>query len=58
MDSTEIKYMLRHVFDKGLRIPGYSTAISQLAHLYATDKDAYNMARATMHSITGDAYVA
>jgi hypothetical protein len=58
MDSTEIRYMLRHVFDKELRIPGYSTVISQLAHLYATDKDAYNMARSTMHSITGDAYVA
>lgn len=58
MNSSEIKYMLRHVFDKELRIPGYSTVISQLAHLYATDKDAYNMARATLHSITGDAYVA
>lgn len=58
MDSSEIKYMIRHVFDKELSIPGYSTVISQLAHLYATDKDAYNMARATLHSITGDAYVA
>lgn len=58
MDSSEIKYMIRHVFDKELSIPGYSTVISQLAHLYATDKDAYNVARATLHSITGDAYVA
>lgn len=58
MNSSEIKYMLRHVFDKELSIPGYSTVISQLAHLYATNKDAYNMARATLHSITGDAYVA
>ena len=58
MNSSEIKYMLRHVFDKELSIPGYSTVISQLAHLYATDKDAYNMARATLQSITGDAYVA
>ena len=58
MNSSEIRYMLRHVFDKELRIPGYSTVISQLAHLYATDKDAYNMARATLHSIVGDAYVA
>ena len=58
MNSSEIKYMIRHVFDKELRIPGYSTVISQLAHLYATDKDAYNMARATLHSITRDAYVA
>lgn len=58
MNSSEIKYMLRHVFDKELSIPGYSTVISQLAHLYATDKDAYNMARATLHSITGDAYAA
>lgn len=57
MNSSEIKYMIRHVFDKELSIPGYSTVISQLAHLYATDKDAYNMARATLHSITGDAYV-
>ena len=58
MNSSEIKYMLRHVFDKELSIPGYSTVISQLAHLYATDKDAYNMARSTLHFITGDAYVA
>lgn len=58
MNSSEIKYMIRHVFDKELSISGYSTVISQLAHLYATDKDAYNMARATLHSITGDAYVA
>lgn len=58
MVSTEIRYMLRHVFDKELSIPGYSTVISQLAHLYATNKDAYNVARATLHSITGDAYVA
>lgn len=58
MNSSEIKYMIRHVFDKELSIPGYSTVISQLAHLYVTDKDAYNMARATLHSITGDAYVA
>ena len=58
MSSSEINYMLKHVFDKELSIPGYSTVISQLAHLYATDKDAYNVARATLHSITGDAYVA
>lgn len=58
MSDIECRYMLRHVFDKELSIPGYSTVIAQLAHLYATDKDAYNVARATLHSITGDAYVA
>ena len=58
MSDSEIKYMLRHVFDKELSIPGYSTLLAQLAHLYATDKDTYNNARAILHSITGDAYVA
>lgn len=58
MSDSEIKYMIRHVFDKELSIPGYSTLLTQLAHLYATDKNAYNNARAILHSITGDAYVA
>ena len=50
--------MIRHVFDKEMSIPGYSTVIAQMAHLYATDKEAYNTARALMHSVTEDAYVA
>ena len=57
MSDIECRYMIRHVFDKELSIPGYATVISQLAHLYATDKNAYNTARALMHSVTGDAYV-
>ena len=58
MSSSECKYIIRHVFDKEMSIPGYSTVIAQMAHLYATDKEAYNTARALMHSVTGDAYVA
>ena len=57
MSSSECKYLIRHVFDKEMSIPGYSTVIAQMAHLYATDKTAYNTARAMLHSITGDAYV-
>lgn len=57
MSSAECKYMTCHVFDKEMSIPGYSTVIAQMAHLYATDKNAYNTARAMLHSITGDAYV-
>ena len=57
MSDIECRYMIRHVFDKGMSIPGYSTVIEQMAHLYATDKNAYKLARATLHSITGDAYV-
>lgn len=57
MSSAECKYMIRHVFDKEMSIPGYSTVIAQMAHLYATDKNAYNTARAMLHSITGVAYV-
>ena len=58
MNATEIRYMLRHVFDKELRIPGYSTVISQLAHLYATDKDSYRKAAHLLHTIDGNAYAA
>lgn len=58
MNATEIRYMLRHVFDKELRIPGYSTVISQLAHLYATDKGSYRKAVHLLHTIDGNAYAA
>lgn len=58
MSSTECNYIVRHVFDKHVFMSGYGNVISRLAKLYATDKNAYNTARALMHSVTGDAYVA
>ena len=58
MSYAECKYIIRNVFDKHVFMPGYGNVISRLAKLYATDKEAYNTARALMHSVTGDAYVA
>ena len=58
MSFNECNYIVRHVFDKHVFMPGYGNAISRLAKLYATNKEAYNTARALMHSVTGDAYVA
>ena len=58
MSELEIKYMLRHVFDKHVFMPGYSNIISRLAHLYAADKDSYRNAVHLLHTIDGNAYVA
>ena len=58
MNSDECKYIVRHVFDKHVFMPGYSNIISRLAHLYAADKDSYRNAVHLLHTIDGNAYVA
>ena len=58
MSFNECNYIVSHVFDKHVFMPGYGNVISRLAKLYATNKEAYNTATALMNSVTGDAYVA
>ena len=42
MSFNECNYIVRHVFDKHVFMPGYGNIISRLAKLYATNKEAYN----------------
>ena len=54
MSSQELNFCIRHIFDRNMS-PIYSRTVMHLAHLYATDRDAYN--KAVMDLANGSAVV-
>ena len=54
MSSQELNFCIRHIFDRNMS-PSYSRTVMHLAHLYATDRDAYN--KALMDLANGSAVV-
>lgn len=54
MSSQELNFCINHIFDRNMS-PSYSGAVMHLAHLYHTDRDAYN--KAVMDLSNGSAVV-
>ena len=54
MSNVELNLYINHIFDRNMS-PSYSRTVMHLAHLYATDRDAYN--KAVMDLSNGSAVV-
>ena len=58
MNQSSINYIFRHITDPQMSNPDYRQIIVELAKLYGSDRDAYNLALQRMHSVDGSAYIA
>ena len=58
MNQSSINYIFRHITDPQMSNPDYRQIIVELAKLYGSDRDAYNLALQLMHSVDGSAYIA
>ena len=54
MSTQELNFCIRHIFDRNMS-PSYSRTVMHLAHLYSTDRDAYN--KEVMRLANGSAVV-
>lgn len=58
MNQQSMNYICRHIMDPRMSNPDYCQVIVELAKLYGSDRDAYNLALQLMHSVDGSAYIA